>query len=633
MSQLSSRARVELAKAALSRIGLEAPELRPYQDEPAQMPSGTVGKDGYLRLEFADRGDRSVMAFMDRRVPFLVQRALYWDEAMPQMPCIFIITTTGCVLQGDRMALEIEVGKNAQAHVTTQSATKVHMMNANYASQLQDIVVEEGGYLEYMPDPLIPHRTSRFLSKTRLSVAETGSLLYAEVVLPGRKYHHEDEMFGFDLYSSTIEATRRESGEKLFVEKFIIDPRETDLSRTGIMNGYEVFGNVILMTTKEKTMQVREAVEAGVDREARLAYGASLLPGECGLIFKVLGMTSESVRGKIREFWQIARKAVAGRDLPQAFLVVHVIDVCLRGAGQVMVQNNPLTGLFFLVGIFWGAYSAHMISVGIGAVLGTIMGTLTAYALRAPRENINMGLHGYNGILVGCALPTFFAATPLLWGYIVAGSIFSTVLMMAVSSMLRTWKVSAMTGPFVITTWFLMLAAYNFGNIQIISLPHPAISVQPAASDLFALNMEQFWRAAFAGVSQVFLINNVITGILFLIGLAVSSIWAAVFAFVGSIIAICTALILGGGSTAIIAGLFQFSAVLTAIGLGTTFYNPNWRVVCYTFLGTVFTVVAQGALNVLLNVYGIPTLTFPFVVAAWIFLLPNIDLLPKNYQS
>ena len=74
-------------------------------------------------------------------------------------------------------------------------------------------------------------------------------------------------------------------------------------------------------------------------------------------------------------------------------------------------------------------------------------------------------------------------------------------------------------------------------------------------------------------------------------------------------------------------------ALLTAIGLGTTFYNPNWRVVCYTFLGTVFTVVAQGALNVLLNVYGIPTLTFPFVVAAWIFLLPNIDLLPKNYQS
>ena len=217
-------------------------------------------------------------------------------------------------------ALEIEVGKNAAAHVTTQSATKVHMMNANYASQMQDIVVEDGGYLEYMPDPLIPHRTSRFLSHTRVSIAETGSLLYSEVVLPGRKYHHEDEMFGFDLYSSTIEAVRRGSNEKLFVEKFIIDPRETDLSQTGIMNGYEVFGNVILLTTREKAMQVREAVGADVDRKAGLAYGASLLPGECGLVFKVLGMTSESVRGKIREFWRIARKAVTGHDLPQAFL-------------------------------------------------------------------------------------------------------------------------------------------------------------------------------------------------------------------------------------------------------------------------------------------------------------------------
>lgn len=127
-------------------------------------------------------------------------------------------------------------------------------------------------------------------------------------------------MFGFDLYSSTIEATRRESGEKLFVEKFIIDPRETDLSRTGIMNGYEVFGNVILMTTKEKTMQVREAVEAGVDREARLAYGASLLPGRMWADFQGsrydLGIGPGQNPGVLANRAQSRRR----RDLPQAFL-------------------------------------------------------------------------------------------------------------------------------------------------------------------------------------------------------------------------------------------------------------------------------------------------------------------------
>jgi urea transporter len=80
-------------------------------------------------------------------------------------------------------------------------------------------------------------------------------------------------------------------------------------------------------------------------------------------------------------------------------------------------------------------------------------------------------------------------------------------------------------------------------------------------------------------------------------------------------------------------GLYQFSAVLTAIGLGSAFYSPNLRVILYAFLGTVFTVVAQGALNVALAPLGIPTLTFPFVIAAWLFLLPNIQFMPESHRE
>ncbi|HJA09097.1 MAG TPA: urea transporter, partial [Candidatus Mailhella merdigallinarum] len=98
--------------------------------------------------------------------------------------------------------------------------------------------------------------------------------------------------------------------------------------------------------------------------------------------------------------------------------------------------------------------------------------------------------------------------------------------------------------------------------------------------------------------------------------------------------AIGTAMFLGADTRDIVDGLFQFSAVLTAIGLGTTFYKPkSGRVVLYALLGTIFTVVAQGALNVLLSPFGIPTLTFPFVIAAWLFLLPNLDLLPPSHQA
>ena len=84
-----------------------------------------------------------------------------------------------------------------------------------------------------------------------------------------------------------------------------------------------------------------------------------------------------------------------------------------------------------------------------------------------------------------------------------------------------------------------------------------------------------------------------------------------------------TAHLFGAESELITGGLLGFSPVLTAIALGTVFYRPSWRVAAYTALGTVFTVIAQSALNVALTPLAIPALTAPFVLVTWLFLLPR----------
>ena len=112
-----------------------SPELASFQEEPRQLPSGGVGKNAFLRLGFERRGERTVLAQLDRRAPLPGQQALYWDEALPDLPCVFIITTTGCILQGDRFNIEIDLAPDTRAHVTTQAATKIHSMDANYAAQ------------------------------------------------------------------------------------------------------------------------------------------------------------------------------------------------------------------------------------------------------------------------------------------------------------------------------------------------------------------------------------------------------------------------------------------------------------------------------------------------------------------
>jgi urease accessory protein len=289
-----------------------------YRDEPPQMRSGAIGKSGFLRLGFEERGGRTILADLDSRTPYLAQRALHCDDALPDMAWLFMITTGGCVLQGDRLALNVALGPGARAHITTQSATKVHSMDANFAHQTQSFTVDAGAYLEFLPDPLIPHREARFASDTRIVIDPSASMLCSEIVQPGRKHHHADECFGATLLSLATTAARP-GGQLLFSEKLVIEPLRNPVRQSGVMDGFDVFGNVILCTPTDVADRVHARLPAEVDLDEGIAFGACRLPNEAGLIYKVLGRETAQVRAKVREFWEVARHEITGAAIPPPF--------------------------------------------------------------------------------------------------------------------------------------------------------------------------------------------------------------------------------------------------------------------------------------------------------------------------
>ena len=305
--------------ARAEALGASMPELASFQDEPVQMRSGTVGKTGFLRLGFEHRSGKTILANLERRVPYMVQRALHCDEQMPGLAYVFLITTTGCLLQGDRLALDVTLGQGAQAHLTSQSATKIHAMDANYAAQSQTITLSDDAYLEFLPDPVIPHRHSRFLSDTQISVAPSATLLFSEIVQPGRKHHHPDECFGATVLSMSTSAARPD-GRSLFAEKLVIEPRRYEMRQTGVMDSFDVFANVILCAPKDKAERIHERVGADVNFAEGLALGACRLPNDAGLIFKVLGRETAQVKAKVREFWEVVRQEIIGAALPPRYL-------------------------------------------------------------------------------------------------------------------------------------------------------------------------------------------------------------------------------------------------------------------------------------------------------------------------
>jgi len=293
-------------------------EFAAFRDEPPQMRSGAVGKSGYLRLGFELRGGCTILADLDARAPFLAQRALHCDDNLPDMAWLFMITTGGCVLQGDRLALEVSIGPGARAHITTQSATKVHSMDANYAHQTQSFTVGEGAYLEFLPDPLIPHRQARFANDTRIVIDPAASMLCSEIVQPGRKHHHPDECFGATLLSLATTVSRPD-GQLLFSEKLIIEPLRFSVRQSGVMDSFDVFANVILCTPADVADRVHARVSAEVDVEKGVAFGACRLPNDAGLMYKVLGRETAQVRARVRAFWEVARQEITGAAIPPPF--------------------------------------------------------------------------------------------------------------------------------------------------------------------------------------------------------------------------------------------------------------------------------------------------------------------------
>ncbi|MCF7989487.1 MAG: urea transporter [Thiohalocapsa sp.] len=308
---------------------------------------------------------------------------------------------------------------------------------------------------------------------------------------------------------------------------------------------------------------------------------------------------------------------------------IRFVDINLRGIGQVMFQDNPLSGLLFLLAIGWGSFAAGVAEVAIGGVLAVVVASLTALWLRVDSASLNAGLYGFNAFLVGIALATFLDVSSMLWAYIVLGGAGSVVITLATTRVMQTWGVSALTAPFVLTAWLLLLSSNGFSGVPAGALPTSGLiqPIAPEAAD--PLRILDFLEGLLISVSQVFVKGDGIAALLILIGLAVGSLAAAGYALAAALISVVLAHMLGAESQLITGGLVGFNPILTAIALGTVFYRPGLRSALYTLLATIVTVLVQGAMVAAVTPFAIPTLTAAFVLVTWLFLLARPPLLDE----
>ena len=346
-----------------------------------------------------------------------------------------------------------------------------------------------------------------------------------------------------------------------------------------------------------------------------------------------------------RQHWlaAIVTEVVLSGDMPNAkayvlrnhrrnlgYYLLFWLDVVLRGVSQVYLCDHPVSGVLILLGLVCTSGSLAAMSL-----LGSLCSTLGAHlACRPPLDTITSGLCGYDGALVGCACWAFldFQSLPLEAALVAAVLSFTSgVLHVALTNLMKTFNLPTFTFAFNMTT-IAFLLSLKTKNAATMPLAQPAPPVFYPA-DYVEFDWSFMWDASVRGVGQFMFADTTAGGILVILGIAVSSRIGALAAWGGAAVAAITAVQLLVVSPAnridVRNGLYGYNSAGTCASLaGGIFFDPTPSGAVFGILGAALAVLILGMFKALLGtLFGLPVLTFPFIVTTWIMLLTQSKLL------
>jgi urea transporter len=290
----------------------------------------------------------------------------------------------------------------------------------------------------------------------------------------------------------------------------------------------------------------------------------------------------------------------------------------LRGVGNVVFQDYPLTGLLVIIGIAVNSWTA-----AVSFLIGAAIATLVAMWFKADKLAVEHGMFafsgGYVGLLVGVfAAPELQAPSAELLLFVVMGGILAVPLTAGLNLAFAKLNLSATAFPILILMWALL------AGILYTDLPANSVAPQilPASPDKAApYSWETFVFGTLNGLGQIFAQVNPLTGALILAGILLNSRVGGLMVVLAGMLSVGLGWALGYDEETVRNGVMSFNPILTCMALGGFFLYLTWRSVLYALLGALLSMWAFVALAALLNPLGLPALTVGFVVVTWIMLL------------
>jgi urease accessory protein len=263
-----------------------------------------AGVHGVADLRFARSGDDTRLADLYQRAPL---RVLFPQAQDQGVPTAVVVTTTGGLVGGDRLDLEVVADQGARALVTAQAAEKV------YRSLGEDCRIEvrvragADAWLEWLPQETILFEGARLRRTTLLDLAPRARVMAGEMLIFGRTASGETLSRGLARDAWVVRRGRRlEWMDALHMEGDLASP----LSSGACFAGAKATATMIYAAddSEARLDLAREQISEYIDEDVKAA--ATIVGGV--LVVRWLGHDGLRLRTAFGAFWAAFRHHVGG---------------------------------------------------------------------------------------------------------------------------------------------------------------------------------------------------------------------------------------------------------------------------------------------------------------------------------
>jgi len=154
-------------------------------NDDAEIAEQTVcGMRGSAILSFKDSPNGTCLNDLYQSSPL---RVLFPNKVKGDICSATLVATSGGLVGGDHLNVDVSVGKKASVQVIGQAAEKIYKSNGPDTFFEISLNVDKDAYLEWLPQESIIFDQARLRRKTAINVEANGTFLGAEILVFGRK--------------------------------------------------------------------------------------------------------------------------------------------------------------------------------------------------------------------------------------------------------------------------------------------------------------------------------------------------------------------------------------------------------------------------------------------------------------